>query len=239
LGKYAPEHLHSSVTAVNSSPMNIQSKPVITYRWLVFLLAAGYCFYRLVDGSWTEPGGPFRFLTIWALFMSFFSASRMLVLSCQKITHQHEITAICTSVINVMVVYLYWKLYFTDPALVNGDGPIVWHQEYYLHAVGPALQIFDALFIGRVYKRVWRAALPLLGIILVYVAWAELFVQRFNTTPVGSVTSGLPYPFLNSMELSGRAAFYGANIGMAMAILLGFGIIGVLLYRVLRSQAAA
>ena len=203
--------------------MNIQSKPVITYRWLVFLLAAGYCFYRLVDGSWTEPGGPFRFLTIWALFMSFFSASRMLALSCQKITHQHEITAICTSVINVMVVYLYWKLYFTDPALVNGDGPIVWHQEYYLHAVGPALQIFDALFIGRVYKRVW----------------AELFVQRFNTTPVGSVTSGLPYPFLNSMELSGRAAFYGANIGMAMAILLGFGIIGVLLYRVLRSQAAA
>lgn len=219
--------------------MNIHSRPVVVYRWAVFLLAAGYCVYQTVYGSWSGPGGPFRYLTIWALFLSFYSASRMLAHSEQRITRPHQVTAICASVLNVMVVYLYWKLFFIDPTLVNNGGPIDWHQEYYLHGVGPALQIVDAMFVARVYRRVWRAILPLLVIIATYVVWAELFVQRFNTKPLGSVTSGLPYPFLNSMEFSERAVFYAANAGTAMALLLVFGVIGAVLYRVLKPQVPA
>lgn len=219
--------------------MDIHSRPVLIYRWIVFLLAAGYCLHQMFLGSWGGAGGPFRYLTIWALFLSFYAASRMLALSEHRITRRHEVTAMCAAVLNVMVVFLYWRLYFTDPALVNNGGPIIWWLEYYLHALGPALQILDALFIGAVFRRVWRAALPLLIIIGAYVAWAELFVQRFNDKPAGSVTSGLPYPFLNSMEWADRVTFYGVNAATALGLLVVFGIVGTVLYRVRRPHAAA
>ena len=219
--------------------MDIHARPVLIYRWIVFLLAAGYCLYQLVAGQWTGPGGPFRYLTIWALFLSFYAASRMLALSEHRITRPHQVTAMCAAVLNVMVVFLYWRLFLTDPSLVNGGNPIVWWLEYYLHALGPALQIIDAMFVGRVFRRVWRAILPLLAIIGAYVAWAELFVQRFNTKPEGTVTSGLPYPFLNSMEWAERANFYIFNAGTALALLLVFGAIGAVLYRVWRPHVPA
>lgn len=219
--------------------MSIHARPVLVYRWLVFLLAAGFCLQQILDGAWTGPGGPFRFLTIWALFLSFFAASRMLALSEGRITRSHEVTAMCAAVLNVMVVFLYWRLYFTDPALVNNNGPIVWWLEYYLHGLGPALQIIDALVVGRVFRRVWRAVLPLLAIIGAYVAWAELFVQRFNDSPVGSVTSGLPYPFLNGMDWSERLGFYGMNAATALGLLAVFGVIGAVLARILRPQVPA
>lgn len=212
--------------------MHIHTRPVLAYRWVVFLLAAGYCLYQILLTEWTGPGGPFRYLTIWALFLSFFAASRMLALSEHRTSRPHQVTAMCAAVLNVMVVFLYWRLYFTDPALVNGNGPIIWYMEYYLHGLGPALQIIDALFIGRVFKRIWRAILPLLAIIGAYVAWSELFVQRFNNDPLGSVTSGLPYPFLNSMEWGERLNFYLFNAGTSLAVLAVFGLIAAVLYRV-------
>ncbi len=199
--------------------MTIHTQPIKTYRWITFLLAGGYCLYQVTTADYSNAGGPFRFLTIWALFASFYSASRMLALTEHRITQRHEVTATVAAVLNVMVVYLYWRLYFTDPALVNGGGPIAWHQEYYLHALGPALQIFDALFIARAPRRWLRTILPLVGLVAAYVAWAELFVQRFNDVPTGRVTSGLPYPFLNNMELPERAVFYASNVGMALATL--------------------
>lgn len=209
--------------------MDIHSKPVLTYRWFVFIVAAGYCLYQVFTSSYENFGGPFRFLTIWALFASFYAASRMLARSEHRITHKHEVTAMTASVLNVMVCYLYWKLWFTDPALVNNDGPVDWHQEYYLHAVGPVLQIIDALFIGRVFSRTWRAALPLLGVIAVYVAWNEMVVQRLSDSSAGTVTSGLPYPFLNNMELAERVGFYGLNAGVALGLLVIFGLAGLAL----------
>ena len=199
--------------------MDIHSRPVLAYRWVVFLLAAGYCLYRVVTEDYSFPGGPFRFLTIWALFMSFYSASRMLALSEGRITRNHESTAMVTAVVNVMVVFLYWRLFFENPALVNGRGDIVWHQQYYLHGLGPALQIIDAVFVSRAFRRPWRAIPALIGFICVYLLWAELFVQRFNTTPAGSVTSGLPYPFLNNLELPDRMSFYGTNLISALVVL--------------------
>jgi len=207
--------------------MNTQSHYVFFIRWCIYGLAGGFCIYEIFLGSWNGFGGPFRYLTIWALFLSFYSSNRMLALSRSRTIRSHQITAICASVLNVMVVYLYWKLYFTDPSLVNSDGPSVWYREYYLHGLGPALQIIDAVFIGRIHRRVWRAILPVLMIITAYVIWVELFVQKFNMEPVGSVTSGLPYPFLNSMELDERILFYAANAGMAIALIAVFGIVRI------------
>lgn len=213
--------------------MNIHSSGVIAYRWITFLLAAGYTIYQIGFNDYSGTGGPFRYLTIWALLISFYSASRMLALSEHRIERSHHVTAMVASVLNTMVVFLYWKLYFTDPLLVGGADGVVWHQQYYLHLTGPLLQVVDALFIARVFGRPWRAIPALLGIICLYVLWAEQFVQRFNDTPVGSITSGLPYPFLNSLEWLERAAFYGTNIVVGLIVLFAFSGVGWVIQRFL------
>jgi len=211
--------------------MDIHARPVLTYRWIVFLMAAGYSIYRIVVADYGSPGGDFRYLTIWALLFSFFSASRLLAVSEHRSSLRWDKTIMCTAVLNAMVVFMYWRLFFIDPTLVNGNGDIIWHQQYYLHMVGPAVQIFDALFIAQVFHRAHRAIPMLVAIILGYVAWTELFVQAFNNSPVGSVTSGLPYPFLNSMELSGRAVFYATNAATGIAVL---GVFTVIMWVALR-----
>ena len=123
---------------------------------------------------------------------------------------------------------------------MNNGGQIVWWLEYYLHGLGPALQIMDALFIGAVFHRVWRAIVPLILIIAAYVAWAELVCTTLSTTArLGSVTSGLPYPFLNNMELAERSVFYAVNAGTAMGLLVVFGVVGAVLYRVMRPRVVA
>ena len=55
-----------------------------------------------------------------------------------------------------MVVFLYWRLYSIDPALVNGDNTPVWFQEYYLHLIGPAIILIEALFISRAFDQMLR-----------------------------------------------------------------------------------
>ncbi len=206
--------------------MSRTSIPVITYRSITFVLAIGYVAYQVGTGDWSSPGGPLRFLTIWALVLSAYSAWKMLSISLGKSTRPGEVPAMTAAVFNIMVVYLYWQLFLIDPALVNGNGPVVWHQEYYLHGLGPALQLIDALFIGRVFRRIWRGVAALLVMVPLYVLWAEVFVRVHNDTPVGSVTSGLPYPFLNNMEWPERAEFYLLYGGIALAILTALSGVG-------------
>jgi hypothetical protein len=121
-----------------------------------------------------------------------------------------------TAVLNIMVVFLYWRLYFIDPKLVNGDNTPVWFQEYYLHLVGPAVIIIDAIFVARSFYQPLRGALATLSICLAYIAWAEILVGPLNNSPIGRVTSGLPYPFLNDMDIAGRAQFYGTTLATAI-----------------------
>ncbi|WP_342077279.1 hypothetical protein [Yoonia sp. SS1-5] len=205
---------------------------VIAYRWIVFGLAAGYCIRTLVFGGFDNFGGPFRFLTIWALFASFFAASRMMALMEGRSDRRWDGFVCATAVLNTMVVFLYWRLYFADPNSVTRDGQLAaWHLELYLHLFGPLLQWIDTVFIHRSYRRLLAAVGWLTGVIALYVLWAELIVQRFNDTPVGSVTSGLPYPFLNNLELPGRLIFYATNLGMAFVLLLAFAGIAWLVRR--------
>ncbi|WP_375279647.1 hypothetical protein [Pseudooctadecabacter sp.] len=196
---------------------------VLIYRWVVFLLAAGYCLRTIFFGSFDGFGGPFRYLTIWALFMSFFAASRMIALEEGRTTRRWDAFVATTAVVNAMVVILYWRLYFADPASVTRDGQLgdLW-LELYMHALGPALQWIDATFIHRAFRKLWRTLGLLAGVIAGYVIWAELIVGPMNDSPVGSVTSGLPYPFLNNLDLAGRATFYGVNFAVAVVVLAAF-----------------
>ncbi len=196
-------------------------RPVLIFRWIAFLLAAGYCLRTLFFGSWDGFGGPFRYLTIWALFCSFFAFSRMMAIEEGRSTHRWDGFVCMTAVINTMVVFLYWRLYFADANSVTDDGQLrAWYLEMYLHLLGPLLQVIDAIFIHRSFHRLRAAAAWLIGVIIAYVLWAELVVQRFNDRPEGTVTSGLPYPFLNNLELSERAVFYATNFATGILLLL-------------------
>jgi len=155
------------------------------FRWVVFLLAGFYVLRTLILGDFGPSGGPFRYLTIWALF-----------------------------------VFLYWRLYLADPASVTSDGELgQFYLEMYLHGLGPALQVIDRLFVHRSVRPV-AGCTWLVGVIAVYLAWAELFVGPMNASPVGTVTSGLPYPFLNNLEFADRMMFFGTNLCIGIGLLL-------------------
>jgi hypothetical protein len=201
-------------------------KPVMIYRWIVFLLAAGYCIRTMIFSDFTVFGGPFRFLTIWALFASFFAASRMMALMEGRSERRWDGFVSMTAVINTMVVFLYWRLYFADPTSVTPNGELAaWHLEMYLHLFGPLLQVIDSIFIHRSYRRLWPAVAWVVGVIGAYVLWVELFVGPLNDAPVGSVTSGLPYRFLNNLELADRASFYVTNLVTGLVILCVYAVV--------------
>jgi hypothetical protein len=197
--------------------------PRLIFRWTAFLLAAGYCIRTMIFGGWDAFGGPFRFLTIWALFASFFAFSRMMAIEEGRSDKRWDGFVCMTAVINTMVVFLYWRLYFADPMSVTTDGELgAWHLEMYLHLFGPLLQVIDTIFIHRSYRRLGAAFAWLMGVITTYVLWAELVVQPMNDSPAGIVTSGLPYPFLNNLELADRMGFYITNVTVGIVLLLIF-----------------
>jgi hypothetical protein len=78
------------------------TKTVRIFRWIVFLLAAGYCLRTLAFSSFEHFAGPFRYLTIWALFMSFFAASRMMALVEGRSTRRWDGFVGATAVVNAM-----------------------------------------------------------------------------------------------------------------------------------------
>ena len=112
---------------------------------------------------------------------------------------------------------------------MNSSGPLPWWLEYYLHGLGPLLQWVDALLIYRGFRRPLRAVPLLVGLTGAYVLWVEVVVQRANETPVGTVTDGLPYPFLNSMEYADRLVFYGVTAGTGLVFLAGFWFLAVMI----------
>ena len=207
------------------------------FRWIVFLLAAFYCLRTLFFADFSHFGGPFRYLTIWALFLSFFCASRMMALEEERSTRRWDGFVCMTAVINAMVVFLYWRLFFADPTSVTSNGELgQFYLEMYLHGLGPALQIIDTIFVHRSYRKLLPALGWLVGVIGAYVTWAELAVGPMNDSPIGSATSGLPYPFLNNLEFSGRAVFYGSNIVVGIVLLFAFAGIAWLIRRTFLQQ---
>ncbi|SEN75109.1 FAR-17a/AIG1-like protein [Loktanella fryxellensis] len=193
------------------------------YRLFVLLLAAFYALRMLVFGDWSGFGGPFRYLTIWALFLSLFCAVAMYRLSTGRSTGRWDGLVAATAVINAMVVALFWRLYLADPASVLRDGQLGdWWIELYLHGAGPLLQWIDVLVVHRGFRRPLAGLAWLVGLVVGYLTWAEVVVGPMNATPQGSVTSGLPYPFLNDLAFDGRMAFYVTNIGAGIVLLVLF-----------------
>ena len=93
--------------------------------------------------------------------------------------------------------------------------------------------IIDALFLNRSFKHSLRGVLMTIMICIAYIIWSEAIVGPFNIEPVGSVTSGLPYPFLNDMIFTERALFYATTIATALIMYAGFWLFSKLLPRLI------
>jgi len=152
-----------------------------------------------------------KFLTIWGLYGSLIVAFLMLGRSFGVITRRFDGFVSMVIVLNILVVFLYWRLYLEDPSLVNSGDPIAWWKEYYLHLLCEILMWIDAFFIFGAWRKIWSGLAWLFAAIIGYVSLIELYIKPRNDEPVGEVTSGLPYPFLNDMELVERFGFYGTT----------------------------
>lgn len=204
----------------------MSSGSVKTYRWLVFLLALGYSLYLFLVTDHSLFGWQFRYLTIWALTTNLLVAGQMLRLSLGRTKNDWNSFVSMGIVLNVIVVVNYWKLFLTDPTALNSDGNgLIWYMEYYLHLIGPILMVFDAyVFIGA-FRNVRRVCLYSVILCLAYPAWAEFLVAPMNSRPNGSVTNGLPYPFLNDLQIPQRLTFYGTIMASNFVFIgIGWGI---------------
>jgi len=201
----------------------MSSSSVKTYRWLVFLLALGYSLYLFVVTDHSAFGWQFRFLTVWALTANLLVAGQMLRLSLGKTKNDWNSFVSMGIVLNVVVVVNYWKLFLTDPTALNSDGDgLIWYMEYYLHLIGPILMVFDAFVFVGAFRNVRRVCLYAVILCLAYPVWAEFVVAPMNFLPRGSVTNGLPYPFLNNMQIPQRLTFY-STIMASNFVFIGIG----------------
>lgn len=93
--------------------------------------------------------------------------------------------------------------------------------------------ITDALFPNRSSKHRLRDVLMTIVICIAYIIWSDAIVGPFDIEPVGSVTSGLPYPFLNDMTFTDRALFYDTAVATAFMMYAGFWLFSKLLPRLI------
>jgi len=205
---------------------------VKVFRWIVFLLASGFWLYQFASTYAEGFGLQFRFLTIWGLTVFVVIAGFMLRNSHSRSDESYNPFVSAGVVLAAVVVFMYWKLWFTDPSLVSSRGPNVWYQTYYLHALGPALVALDAFIILGAFVFLGRTIVAVLMILIPYILWLEILVGPFNSLPVGTATSGLPYPFLNNMEQTERLGFYGTVIGTAVVFTLVGWVISKVISRV-------
>lgn len=201
-------------------PARETTKAALIFRIFVFALALFYALRMVVMNSVIEePFGPFRWLTYWANLAALACAWFMLSRSRGVSTLRHDGLVSATAVIGGLVVYLFWSLYFDDPSSVTTDGLGHWWTEAYYHLGGPLLVWIDALFLLRAFRAPLAAIAWLVSIVGAWLLFIELAVQPLNDAPMGRVTSGLPYKFLNDMTLDARLPFYAMNIAAGLGLL--------------------
>ena len=212
---------------------------VKVFRWIVFLLASGFWLSEFTTAMAEGFGLQFRFLTIWGLTVYVVIAWLMLRNSHNRSDESYNTFVSAGVVLAAIVVFMFWKLWFTDPSLVSANGPNVWYQTYYLHALGPALVALDAFFILGAFAYLGRTFVAILMMLIPYIVWLEVLVGPLNSFPVGTATSGLPYPFLNNMAQTERLGFYGTVIVTAVVFTLMGWVISKVVSRVGRRLSVA
>ena len=193
------------------------------WRGAFLALTAAFWLWQFTTAELAQFGWQFRFLTNWGLTLSL--AHAVLAWRAFRVpgAEPPETLAVVAALVNGLVIYLYWSIRLSGGGL--GDGPIWSVNNLYLHAVGPGLQIVDAVLVLQVFRHPIRAVPAFIALVVAFIAWIEFAVAPLNATPIGSVTSGLPYPFLNDLDPGERATFYGQAATGGLLLMLVFHIV--------------
>ena len=168
-------------------------------------------------------GKQFRYFTLWSLLANFIAILFLSLSKSFRIFDQTKPFIAISSMMGLFTIILYWGLYFIDPNLVNyGDDQLDFFREIYLHFIGPALLFFDALVLKKTFTHFKKIVPYAIIINFGYFGWLELLVGPNSDFPVGKITSGLPYPFMNDMLLEHRLIF------MVVCFLCGASFIWIL-----------
>ena len=153
-------------------------------------------------------GKQFRYFTLWSLLANFMALLFLSLSMKLMIFDKTKPFIAISSMMGLFTIVLYWGLFFINPNLVNyADERLDFFREVYLHFLGPALLFFDALILKKAFTH-FKKIIPYAFIInFGYFTWLELLVGPNSNFPVGKVTSGLPYPFMNNMLLEHRLIF--------------------------------
>ena len=94
---------------------NIAQRNLLYFRGFCFGIAILYWFYQFYVANYKGFGLQFRYLTIWGLTGNVIVTGILVRRTFyeQKEDHFAIVSAVC--VLNVLVVFLYWRLYFIDP----------------------------------------------------------------------------------------------------------------------------
>ncbi len=194
----------------------------VACRWGVVLLATTVWVWSFEDARIEEFGWQFRWLDIWALSASAVSSAFMLRLSMGWSRSRHETFVQITAALNAVVVAIHLLPAVSDiPASALGPASAPSVKAAYLHLIGPALQIADAVLILGAFRGPLRglggAAAGVALVAVTYVAWIELAVRPLNARADGR--GGLPYGALDPVELPERLAVYAlAALGAAASL---------------------
>ena len=187
------------------------------WRLGVLLLAAGFWAYEFTVQDLADFGWQFRFLGIWALSLSLVSGALALRLSLVPGAEAPETFFTVTAAVNAACVVMFWWFWTRDPSALMPGGEIAPSQLWYVHGLGPVLQWFEVLVLSRGARRIAAPVGWIAAVAVLYVLWIEGGVRPLNEVPGGLVTTGLPYPMLNDMELAARLSLYAqaAIVGIA------------------------
>ena len=93
----------------------------LRYSQAVLILPVGYSIYEFTTHDYGAWGIQFRFLTICGLTAAIVAHYLLFFAQSNARSDIYPAFISATAVSNIMVVFLYWCLYFINPAEVNGD----------------------------------------------------------------------------------------------------------------------
>ncbi len=207
-------------------------KQTIIHKYLkihLILFVAFFIFSTIArfDEFRTSFGGVYRFYSDWGFTACLFSAFFIFF------PKRHELSLSIISSMASLYTVLFVILFFVDPGGIL-VAPIGMMSDgistgafitLTIHSVVPVLQVANTLFLANSFQRLRPIIYAMLLIEVIYILWIELLVAPLNNSPIGSITTGLPYPLLNNLPLIERIEVYGIiTLLTVLTVLILFGL---------------
>jgi hypothetical protein len=153
------------------------------------------------------------YLTNWVMTLNIGLAAHALIPSQPKFLELFQSTYLSIASLNIFIVMLYWVLRAADPSFLGVNTTewsiFYWIWDIYLHLVMMTFVLIEVLLLSTRRSSIMPAYAWLVVVFIAYIVYLEMYVSQVFGSPCGSLGCGFPYPFLNELDHSGRAIFYG------------------------------